>query len=210
MRLWKNGGEVQLIELEVVYKDGAFPLLELIARSNKSWQAAALKSTAWKVSSEIKKGIKSNAPGGKAYAPLSLAGQKRKALEMITGGKVRNRYTIMGQLRQAIGYEGKKSPTGVVPVGWLSSSAPYLGKKLQEGFETPVTPQLRRLYAAAGLKINKHKKFLKTPARPTLYPMEPQLAVTAKKWFHGKMLSYLSGNTARSKAASKRIYKVYK
>lgn len=210
MRIWTNGGEVQLIELTIEYKDSAFPLLELIARNNTNWQRSALKSTGWKVSSEIKKGIKSNAPGGKAYAPLSLNGQKRKALELITGGKIRNRYTIMGQLRQAIGYEGKKASTGVVPVGWLSSSAPYLGKKLQAGFETPVTPQLRRLYAAAGLKINKRKKFLKTPARPTLDPMEPQLAVIAQKWFQDKMTSYLSGNGKRSVASSKRIYKVYK
>lgn len=199
-----------MINISVSYEDAGFPMLELIAKENTKWQASALKSTAWKVSSEIKKGIKSGAPGGREYSPLSLYGQKRRALEIVSGGTVKSRYTIMGRLRQAVGYEGKAALTGVVPVGWLSGSSAKLGERLQEGFETPVTPAVRRMYAAAGLKIGKRKEFLRTPARPTMDPMKNELARVAKTWFQAKILSYFMGNNLRGVAKSKRIYEVYK
>ena len=199
-----------MLQTTVEIDDSFSPFIQMIIRNKPKWVADALKSAGWKSSTRMKKEIRSGAPGGRKYARLSLTGEKRRRLETVSGGRVKGKYTIMGDLSKAIGYEGRLAVTGVVPTGWLSSSAPYLGRKLQSGFETPVTPEIRRLYAAAGLKIGKKKKFLKTPARPTLDPMHSLIQRIAQEQFAAKIESYLNGNTTRSKARSKRIYKVYK
>lgn len=198
------------MEIDLEFKDEASPFLEMLVKNNPKWQIDALKSAAWLTSRVIKREMKTKAPGGKQWAPMSLTGKKRRALEIITGGKVASRYTLYGRLVQAIGYEGRLAAIeGAVPVGWLSWQSQQLGEKLQEGFTTDVTPKVRKLYAAAGLKISKHKVALVTPARPVLDPMKNKLAYVATKQFEKKILSYMMGNTTRSKASSKARYVVY-
>lgn len=194
----------------VTFADEATPFLKRIIAAHPKWQASALKSAGWRTSSEIKKGIKSEAPGGQAYEPLHLDNKKRRALEAIMGGNVKRTYRPMGRLRMAIGYQGKLAPTGTVPVGWLSRSAVYLGDKQQAGYSTEVTPKVRRMFAAAGIKIGRGKTKLTTPSRKTFKPMQTMLAKIAQQQFATKLLSYYQGNGTRSKAASKRTYKVYK
>lgn len=198
------------MNITVEYKDNATPFLNYIIANNPKWKTSALKSAGWRTSQELKKGIRSAAPGGSPYEPLHLDNKKRRALEKIMGGKVRRNYPPMGQLQKAIGYYGTMASRGVVPVGWLSKTAVYLGDKQQKGYSTEVTPKVRRMFAAAGIKLSKNKSRLQTPSRKTFAPMETMLSRIAQDQFASKLISYFNGNTARGTAASKRTYRVYK
>ncbi len=198
------------MDIVVEYEDFATPFMATVIANNPNWVASSLKSAGWKVSREIKKGMRSRAPGGKPYALPHLTNKQRAALEGVLGGKVKRYYRPMGNLINAIGYDKTKASAGVVTVGWLSQSAVYLGGKQQEGFETPVTDKVRRAFAAAGIKLSSNKQNLETPSRPTFSPMENMLANMARDQFETKILSYVSGNSGRSSASSRRIYKVYR
>lgn len=193
----------------VEYSDFASPFMAEVIKNNPKWIASSLKSAGWKVSREIKKGMRSRAPGGQPYAPAHLTNKQRAALEKVLGGKVKRYYRPMGNLINAIGYDKTNAAAGVVTVGWLSKSSVYLGSKQQEGFQTPVTPAVRRAFAAAGIKLSVQKKELEAPSRPTFSPMESMLERIAKDQFESKILSYVSGNSSRGTAASGRVYKVY-
>lgn len=198
------------MNITVEYKDEATPFLNYIIQNRPKWKATALKSAGWRTSQELKKGIKSAAPGGAPYEPLHLDNTKRRALERVMGGKIRRNYPPMGQLQKAIGYYGKMADKGIVPVGWLSRTAVYLGDKQQQGYKTEITPKVRRLFAAAGIKLSKNKRVLSTPSRKTFAPMEAMLSRIARDQFASKLISYFNGNTERGTAASKRVYRVYK
>ena len=47
--------------------DGMTPFAEAFLRSRKDWERKALKSAGWFGQQQIKKGIRSGAPGGKSY-----------------------------------------------------------------------------------------------------------------------------------------------
>ncbi len=198
------------MNIVVEYNDFASPFMATVISNNPKWMASALKSAGWRVSREIKKGMRSRAPGGHPYAPPHLPNRLRSALESIVGGKVKRYYRPMGNLINAIGYDKTRAGAGVVTVGWLSRSAVYLGRKQQEGFQTPVTDKVRRTFAAAGIKLSVGKTNLEAPSRPTFSPMESMLEGIARDQFETKMLSYVSGNSGRGTSSSARIYRVYR
>ncbi|WP_196603302.1 hypothetical protein [Pectinatus haikarae] len=197
------------MELQIEYDDMAVPYLKDLVANNPKWIASALKSAAYQSQKLIKSGIQSGAPGGESYTPL-MPDKLRKALEMVLGGNIKSHYQTMGRLKQAVGYDKTRADEGVVTVGWLSGSAVNLGSKQQEGFTTEVTDNVRRAFAAAGIKLAKGKTELTIAARPTFPPILPDVNVTAMQTVQAKLVSYICGNNARSTASSDRIYKVYR
>lgn len=197
------------MQLQITYEDMATPYLKQLVANNPKWIASALKSAAWKSQKVIKSGIQSGAPGGQAYAPM-MPDKMRRALDIALGNTGKTRYSPMGRLQRAVGYDSSRANQGSVTVGWLSHSAVYLGSKQQEGFSTEVTDKLRRAFAAAGIKLSADKNQLHTASRPTFPPVLPDVSAVAAQAMQDKLLSYIMGNTQRSAVSSGRTYKVYR
>ena len=197
------------MQLQITYEDMATPYLKQLVANNPKWIASALKSAAWKSQKVIKSGIQSGAPGGQTYAPM-MPDKMRRALDLALGNTGKTRYSPMGRLQRAVGYDSSRVNQGVVTVGWLSHSAVYLGSKQQEGFPTEVTDKLRKAFAAAGIKLSADKHQLQTASRKTYAPVLPDVSAVAAQAMQDKLLSYIMGNTQRSAASSGRTYKVYR
>jgi hypothetical protein len=163
--------------------------LEWAAKEFPKFTASALKSTGWMMQKEIKKGITSKAPGGKAYLP-TMPAKKRKLFEQAFGRVAKGQYPVMGKLKQAIGYEFNKKRMEVT-VGWLSISAVQLGKKLEEGFRTPVSDRTRRALARVG--IFARSDTWDVPPRPTIGPMFDYLEPRIHPYLEEKIWSKVEG-----------------
>lgn len=198
------------MDIRIEYDDMATPFLEELVQNNPKWITSALKSAAFYSQKAIKAGIKSGAPGGRPYTQHTLSDWERGKLEMALGHKSRRSYPMMGRLQQAVGYDTKQAAAGTVVVGWLSQSAAYISGKQQRGFTSPMTDKMRAAFFAAGLHPSDKKTVTRVPPRPTLGPMVPIVTETATQTMQRRLMSYVSGNTARSAAASNRVYKVYK
>lgn len=175
--------------VHVEITDSASPWLEWAAKEFPKFTASALKSTGWMMQKEIKKGITSKAPGGKAYLP-TMPAKKRKLFEQAFGRVAKGQYPVMGKLKQAIGYEFNKKRMEVT-VGWLSISAVQLGKKLEEGFRTPVSDRTRRALARVG--IFARSDTWDVPPRPTIGPMFDYLEPRIHPYLEEKIWSKVEG-----------------
>lgn len=182
--------------VRISFEDGASPWLEWAAKEIPAFAASALKSTGWMMQKKIKEGIKSKAPGGVPYAPTMKA-KRRKVLDKAFGREPRSSYPILGKLRKAIGYQFDKRHLEVT-VGWLSLSAVQLGKRLEEGFQTPVTRRMRLAFAAAGFGMPRKTAF-SVPARPTIGPMYDALQNKIYPYMEDQIWSYMQGNNTRSR-----------
>ena len=197
------------MELRIEYDDMATPYLKQLAEQHPNWIASALKSAAFHAQKAIKEGIRSQAPGGKPYEPHRLNDWSRAKLEYALTGHSRRAYPIMGQLRQAVGYDSSRAASGVVTVGWLSHSAAYIGKKQQTGYTAPFTERMRKAFMAAGLHPSKHKTTVTITPRQTFAPMVPRVQAIALQTMEQRLLSYVQGNQSRSAKTGKRVYRVY-
>lgn len=197
------------MDLRIEIDDGASPFLRELAAKNKKWMASALKSAAYYSQKAIKEGIRSQAPGGKPYEPLHLTTMDRAKLEYALTGHNRRSYPVMGQLRQAVGYDSSQASDGIVTVGWLSKSASYIGKKQQSGFVNPFTERMRKAFFAAGFHPSARKRQVVIQPRQTFAPMVPRVQEISVQKMQEKLLSYIQGNQTRSAKSSKRRYTVY-
>lgn len=197
------------MDLRIDIDDAATPFLRDLAAQNTKWMASALKSAAYYSQKAIKEGIRSQAPGGKPYEPLHLTTMDRAKLEYALTGHNRRSYPVMGQLRQAVGYDSSQAGNGVVTVGWLSSSSSRIGKKQQSGFVNPFTDRMRKAFFAAGFHPSARKTQVVIQPRQTFAPMVPRVKEIAVQKIQEKLLSYIQGNQRRSAKSSKRTYKVY-
>lgn len=175
--------------VHVEITDSASPWLEWAAKEFPKFTASALKSTGWMMQKEIKEGIARKAPGGKAYLP-TMPAKKRKLFEQAFGRVAKGQYPVMGKLKQAIGYEFNKKRMEVT-VGWLSISAVQLGKKLEEGFRTPVSDRTRRALARVG--IFARSDTWDVPPRPTIGPMFDYLEPRIHPYLEEKIWSKVEG-----------------
>lgn len=173
--------------VHVEITDYATSWLEWAAKEFPKFTASALKSTGWMMQKEIKAGITRKAPGGKAYLP-TMPAKKRKLFEQAFGRTPKGQYPVMGKLRQAIGYEFNKNRQEVT-VGWLSISAVRIGKRLEEGFRTPVSDKMRLALASVG--IFTRSDVWDVPPRPTIGPMfdylEPRIQPYLEEKIWGKV-----------------------
>lgn len=194
--------------IQIKFEDNLTPFLKRIIAEKPQWMGSALKSAGYWSQQQIKKGIKSGAPGGAIYAPLMPVWIRRK-IEIELHGTAAKNYNPMGKLANAVGYDKTKANDGIVTVGWLSKSAVLIGTKQELGFFNTVTQRMREAFAAAGHPISEDKKVIQVIARPTYKPMQPILQVGAPKKVEEKIIAYINGASRRSAASSDRVYKVY-
>lgn len=188
--------------------DEASPWLEWAAEAFPNFTRSALKSTGWWLSQEIKKGIRSGAPGGKRY-PKRMEAKRRRPLEAKFGGQSKRMYPWLGQLPKAVGYQYQKGDNSVL-VGPLSPSAVKLFEKHESGSRSPATRKVRRAYFAAGVGISPSKRTIDLPARPTIGTIYEAYESKITPHVEEKIWSYLTGSKSRSKRTSARKYRVIK
>lgn len=197
------------MEIKIEYEDNATPFLQMVLRENPQWMSSALKSTGYWAQKEIKAGIRSGTPGGRKYADLTPLWMRRK-LDKAFSHRVKRNYKPLGQLVQAVEYDGKKASKGLVTVGWFSRSAVHLGSKHEKGFFTEINEKMRQTFKISGIKLPEEKRQISVIARPTFKPMKPIIDLGAPAHFQNKLIDYLQGASERSKAASRRRYGAYR
>ena len=176
-----------MINVDFLMIDGATPWLEYMATTKPDWMRKALKSFGWYSQQQIKAGIKSRAPGGRAYADF-MPPDMRARLEAVFGNRPKKRYGPLGKLVNAVGYQfdaGKQ----IVRVGWLSDSAVRLGENIEQGYSRAITDKMRKYFWAAGVQLST-KSEISVAARHTFGPMQAILAPKAAAHIEDKILEY--------------------
>lgn len=176
-----------MIQADLLIIDGATPWLEYMATTKPDWLRKALKSFGWYSQQQIKAGIKSSAPGGRAYAEF-MPPDMRARLEAVFGNSPKKRYSPLGKLVNAVGYEFDADKQ-IVRVGWLSDSAVRLGENIEQGYSKAITDKMRRYFWAAGVSLSA-KSEINVAARHTFGPMQAILAPKAAAHIEDKILEY--------------------
>jgi hypothetical protein len=190
-----------MIQADWLIIDGATPWLEYMATTKPDWLRKALKSFGWYSQQQIKAGIKSSAPGGRAYAEF-MPPDMRAKLEAVFGNSPKKRYSPLGKLVNAVGYEynaGKQ----IVRVGWLSSSAVRLGENIEQGYSKAITDKMRRYFWAAGVSLS-GKSEISVAARHTFGPMQAILAPKASAYIEEKILEYAKAGAPAARTKNKK------
>lgn len=182
------------------------PELMRLAKEYPAFYQRALKSLGWMGQKEIKKGIASGAPGGKAY-PNKIPPARRRVIDHIFGRERRGGYPVLGKLRQAVGYDKRYIKEGTVIIGWLSKTAVEIGTKMEKGITYPVSKKMRGKFYHGGLFVRKPQIVI--PARPTFTPMKSVIEKEAVAYLTKKMHEYINNPSKRGNARSKRRYRVY-
>ena len=199
-----------MMQVDVV--DNAGPWLQWVLDTHAEWQRKAVKSTAWYAQQEIKKGIKSGAPGGRKYAEIMdpnrshdiMAARKIGAVKARKLSKRgarhaarRGRRGALGRLASAVRYEYNN---GSVPIGWLAEWAVRMGTRAEMGAREAVTQKMRGLFSGGAEGIKKSTTQINIPARPTFDPMFIFLAPKLGPYFVGKVEEYLANGGPPPKA----------
>ena len=173
------------------------PLLERMAGMSKKSISAAAKSLGWYLRGEIKKGVKSGAPGGETF-------KERRPYEVRSalGNAAKTWY---GRMSNAIGYQYHD---GILRVGWTSRTAAMYGRKQEFGNVTKVTEEIRKRFARAGYPLRKDTTEIVLPERNVFDPMAGELYPQIAPYVQQKLSEYANGDVAFSKR-SRRKYKVY-
>lgn len=192
----------ELMRVDVV--DNASPWLQWVLDTHSEWQRKAILSTAWFAQQEIKKGIKSGAPGGKKYAEIMDPARSRDIMAARRVGAIkirqlskrgarhaarRSRRGPLGRLASAVRY---KYNNGSVPVGWLAEWAVRMGTRAEMGAREAVTQKMRGLFAHGAEGLKKSTTQINIPARPTFDPMFAYLSPKLGPYFIGKIEEYLA------------------
>ena len=189
------------------------PFLRKVLDEKPQWMASALKSAGWWSKKELEAGIKSGAPAGQTYA-IGMSAARRREIDDVmysvdSKRKPKRSYVKLGKLRQAVKYDKTRAREGVVKVGWTSRSSVRIGSWHENGLFQAITDKMRRMLFAAGIGIRKGQTSIALPKRATYKPMLPRIQAGAAKQAELKIISYMQGNTERSAAASRRVYRVY-
>ena len=180
--------------------DTATPFLSYLARTFPEELNKALGALGWMLKNEIQDSIYGANPPGASWPPLSdiqtyrvLDDVKREKM----GKKLRAPATNpFGALVRAVGYRRDKHAMKV-QIGWLSASAASWALKLQKGFSTEVTPQMRRFFAASGLGIPKGGT-IETPGRDLIGPIFEHMHPQFGPFLERKVGEYLRGAAKRA------------
>jgi len=198
-----------MIELELKIIDAATPFLNYMAQTKPDWMRKSLKSAGWWMGQEIKKGIRSGAPGGQKYIER-MSNQRRQDIDDIMASKNANRkpqrsYPIMGDLPKSVGYQYSESS---VLVGYLSKGAVRIGQWQENGVTQTVTDKMRRLMFGADIGLQQGRNFIITPARPTFAPMKRALEPKIADYIETKIINYMQKGTGWEPSTKTRKYRV--
>jgi len=175
-----------------------------------------IRHAAYKTQWLLKHELLAHAPGGEELAPLSWI-QRVRAFDYyrkygrpgslkasgLAFGMNGGEWPLGGKLTQAIGYQtfDMDNPAkGSALVGWLSWSAAALGVIFQKETRATVTPETRRMYAAAGVPLSPSRAVIIKPARPVIEPFRRNrrrwiMDVIEKRFFY-----YMELDAARTAA----------
>ena len=172
-----NVTEIKTENAIIKINDEATPFLAMVAQNFPKELSSALKSAGWWMSKNIKDGIKSGAPGGRKYKPLSNITKKLS--------KAR-RPQILGKLRQLVRYKYYADSNRVV-IGWLNPNIAEIAEKQEQGYRTPITDAKRRMFAAEGIILPAKKAFFEIPKRETISPIYQQYASQVPEYLENKV-----------------------
>jgi len=197
------------MENNVIVIDNISPWLRSVADNASAWKRKALKSVGWFMQQQIKRGIKSGAPGGQQYVRFATTDYMRDRLKYGPEGghlskgqrrSLRRRARVagagragpLGKLSQVIRYaydDGQE----MVETGWLDTSPKLveIGIKQEQGFEKSVTERTRNFFLKSGLYINPSKTKIVIPARPTFDPMHRYLDPKIAPYMEKKIFEYM-------------------
>jgi len=163
-----------MIDLTIQGFDALEKKLKAEAAAEQKALETAIRVEGYRLMRTLKAEIRRGAPGGKPFAPKSVisrrVGRGRKPLSRLALG---------------VRYQVTRKPFEV-RVGWtgpkVSKSWKRLAERHQRGFETEVTPKMRRRFRKAGEALprrSQHRKYFflrkttrkfRTPARPIIKP----------------------------------------
>ena len=148
-------------------------------RQEKDLQTA-VKVEAYRLRSQLKKDIRSGAPGGKRFEPLTFLARRKRGGKRFTPNKPLSRLAL------PISYHIKKYKPFQIAVGWtgprVSESWKRIAERQQEGFTSPVTDPRESYFRHRGEEVSeksKNRKYfflrkttsqLDTPDRPIVEP----------------------------------------
>lgn len=200
------------MDIKFDIKDNASPAFKKAISDFPNTTRGALKSTGYWLVGKVKEPgpfrqeITSNAPGGKRYAPFG--NQKfRQALDRVVQGRGKTNYQPYGKLKNALRYRYTPSSSrgSAVTVGFISSSAYNLAKKLSTGFSSSMTEARRNLWNAAFERLGWKTRASKTrtsvdvPARPAVDPMWQKYKQPAMQKFEETFRKYLMNDMRNGK-----------
>lgn len=189
------------MRMEVKLVDLATPYFRRLSTQFPSFFRRGLKSTGFWMREEIKKGIRSGAPGGRRYARYSGITTSR-VLDAHRGrghtqrGKWRApkrglaEHKPMGKLYQATRYKYYGDSNRVL-IGWISRSAEELGTTQERGKSISITPKMRRFFWASGVPLSPRKQYLYIPKRLTFDPEYRDLGPKVPSYFDQKLQGYI-------------------
>ena len=178
----KSGGTLFRIN------DTAQPWLAMLARGFPTELTKALASIGFWIRGELKNAVNQGGPAGQNWPELSRV-QTYRTLDDLKGSNRNPATHPFSTLGRAIGYR-QVTQSMYVAIGWLSKSAARYGAKLQAGFETPITPTMRRMFFAAGVGLVKTGS-ITTPARPLMSPVFQQIQDQIPGRIESKIADYL-------------------
>lgn len=150
--------------------------LSSVQRDSKKALSTALRVEAFRLSKELKAEIRSGAPGGKRFEPLTFLARRKarstKANKPLARLALPIRYHKIDDLTVALGWTGPR----------VSQSWRDIAERQQEGFRSSVSDRRWRFFAHKADNLGKrspNRKFLflrdstrrlETPARPIIDP----------------------------------------
>lgn len=202
--------------------DEATPFLRYLAAAFPNEFNRALRHVGWYLRGRIQQGIKSHSPGGRRFKDTSDV-QKYRMLDEMRGRhklfsiktqrqlgwkRMKNRVikgsddelgSVFGRLLGAVVFRHDKASMRM-EIGWVSSSAMQLARKLQGGGRMPITARQRRFYWAGGIPLSKDKLFFELPARPVIAPVyDAEAGPKMARRIEERVRMILNGATGKAK-----------
>jgi hypothetical protein len=157
--------------ISITIDDEIGPKLRQMMRENPSIASRALRHTGWFIQKDMKQAM-TTGRGTERQSLLSKRVERRfrsRVTDKATLKKhIRHPLRWMGsrlskhrRMARAIGYE-MRSDKSVLRVGWLSKSSVKWAKEYQDGKTLPVTPKMRKHFAAIGIPLRKGRTVIRT------------------------------------------------
>jgi hypothetical protein len=180
--------------------DMATPFLAELARMFPAELNKALGSLGWVLRKEVRAAIMAGGPPGTSWPKSAGIGKLHRKGDQAWRTRSANPNSgLFGHLYMAVGYKRDKANMRV-SIGFLSKESVRLAVWLQQGFETPITAKMRRLFSARNLKIS-GKGSIVTPARPLIAPVFRAVEDQIVPYIEAKIASYLAEKKPRARAA---------
>lgn len=188
-----------IIEIDVV--DEISSMLEHMGEKAPKALGRAAKSLGYHIQKEIKKQVRSGAPGGIPFEERI----PRKIRRAVQGGRAASAW--YGKMANAIGYQYEEK-SGMLKIGWTSKTAALYGKIQEEGQMTAVTNEVRKKWRMAGYPLKADTAELDLPPRPIFEPMKPVIEPKITPFVQKKLNDYMT-ESVHVGQRSRRKYKVY-